>query len=108
MRWIGYFLLTVLGIFILLLFIKIKIEILIQNQTGWIEFRYLWLKYRVNLDDLMSQSMKEEVKEQVQEVKEATESKVMKKEVKTDVKVKKVTEVETVDQSSIKDHQSKK
>ena len=69
MRWIGYFLLTVLGIFILLLFIKIKIEILIQNQTGWIEFRYLWLKYRVNLDDLMSQSMKEEVKEQVQEVK---------------------------------------
>ena len=108
MRWIGYFLLTVLGIFIILLFIKIKIEILIQNQTGWIEFRYLWLKYRVNLDDLMSQSMKEEVKEQVQEVKEATESKVMKKEVKTDVKVKKVTEVETVDQPSIKDHQSKK
>lgn len=108
MRWIGYFLLVLLGIFILLLFIKIKIEIFVQNQNGWIEFRYLWLKYRVKLDSLISEPMKQESKQQVQEVKEATESKVTKKEVKTDVKVKKTTKVETVEHTSTKGKTVKK
>ena len=55
MRWIGYFLLVLSGIIILLLFIRIKIEIFVQNQYGWIELRYLWFKYRVNVDDVCSE-----------------------------------------------------
>ena len=39
MRWIGYFLLVLSGIIILLLFIRIKIEIFVQNQYGWIELK---------------------------------------------------------------------
>ena len=108
MRWIGYFLLVLLGIFILLLFIKIKIEISVQNQNGWIEFRYLGLKYRVKLDHLISESMKQEAKQQVQEVKEVTESKVTKQEVKTDVKVQKKTKVEMIEQTSTKGNVLKK
>ena len=108
MRWIGYFLLVLLGIFILLLFIKIKIEISVQNQNSWIEFRYLWLKYRVKLDHLISESMKQEAKQQVQEVKEVTESKVTKQEVKTDVKVQKKTKVEMIEQTSTKGNVLKK
>ena len=69
MRWIGYFLLVLLGILILLLFIKIQVEIFVQNQKGWIEFRYLWLKYRMNFADLISPSMKQEIEKQAQEAK---------------------------------------
>ena len=76
MRWIGYFLLVLSGIIILLLFIRIKIEIFVQNQYGWIELRYLWLKYRVNVDDVLSESMKEEANQQIHEVKKVAEEKV--------------------------------
>ena len=95
MRWIGCFLLVLLGILILLLFIKIQVEIFVQNQKGWIEFRYLWLKYRVNFADLISPSMKQEIEQQAQEAKEITEKKATKTEIEVDSKLEtKMTEVE--------------
>ena len=79
MRWIGYFLLVFLGIITLLLFIRIKVEIFVQNQYGWIELRYLWFKYRVNVEDVLSESMKEEGSQQIHEIKKVAEEKATKK-----------------------------
>lgn len=102
MRWIGYFLLVLLGIIILLLFIRIKVEIFIQNQNGWVELRYLWFKYRVNVDDVLSQSMKEEGSQQIHEVKKVAEEKATKTEVKEVVKVKTKPKVVTVEKPETK------
>lgn len=97
MRWIGYFLLLLLGILILLLFVKIQVEVFIQNQKGWIELRYLWLKYRINFADLISSSMMQEMEQQAQEVKEVTEKKVTKTEIEVDRKFEtKITQVKEV------------
>lgn len=102
MRWIGYFLLVFLGIITLLLFIRIKVEIFVQNQYGWIELRYLWFKYRVNVDDVLSESMKEEGSQQIHEVKKVAEEKATKTEVKEAVKVKVKSKVLTVEQPETK------
>lgn len=108
MRWIGYFLLMLLGIIILLLFIKIKVELFVHNQNGWLELRYLWFKYRLNFDDLLSDSMKQEVEQRVHEVKEVTEEKVTKTEVEKEVKVKVEPKVLKVDEPTSKGIKTKK
>ena len=102
MRWIGYFLLVLLGIITLLLFVRIKVEIFVQNQYGWIELRYLWFKYRVNVEDVLSEWMKEEASQQIHEIKKVAEEKVTKTEVKEAVKVKVKSKVVTVEQSETK------
>ncbi len=106
MRWIGYFLLLLLGILILLLFIKIKVEIFVQNQKGWVELRYLWLKYRVNFDDLISASMKQQIEQQAQEVKEITERKATKTEVEVDSKLEK--EITQIKEPTLREEKTKK
>lgn len=48
MIWIGYFFLGLLVLFLLLIWIRIKVELKITKQERWIEIRFLMLKYRID------------------------------------------------------------
>lgn len=89
MRFIGYVVLILLGIILMLLFIKVKIEIFFNPHKGWIELRYLWLKYRLDMDDFLTDSKKEEMEQQFAKVQEETKQELTRVEFKETVKVKK-------------------
>ncbi len=89
MRFIGYFLLVLLGLIIILSFIKIKVELFLNQQDGWIELRYLWLKYRLEMTDFLKDSTKEKVESQFARVQEETKQELTRVEFKETVKVKK-------------------
>jgi len=48
MIWIGYFFLGLLVLFLLLIWIRIKVELKVTKQERWIEIRFLMLKYRID------------------------------------------------------------
>lgn len=89
MRFIGYFLLVLLGLIIILSFIKIKVELFLNQQDGWVELRYLWLKYRLEMTDFLKDSTKEKVESQFARVQEETKQELTRVEFKETVKVKK-------------------
>ena len=55
MRWIGYFLLFLLCLFILLIFVKIKIRVVFQDESRFVQVKYLFFKYKMDLNPMMKE-----------------------------------------------------
>lgn len=71
MKWIGYFFLFLLLLFLFLIFIKIKVYIIFQDESRYVQIRYLFFKYKIDLRSIMkgfdskAESQIEKVKDQV-------------------------------------------
>lgn len=71
MRWIGYFLLFLLFLFIFLIFVKIQVQIVFQDEARFVQVRYLFFKYKMDLNPMIKELEKkaelstDKVKEEV-------------------------------------------
>ena len=119
MRWIGYFLLFLLCLFILLIFVKIKIRVVFQDESRFVQVKYLFFKYKMDLNPMMKEleknaelsadKMKDEVtvkKEEVVVKTKTVEQKVIEDSMELDekpkIKVKRVKKKKRVEKTQEK------